>query len=250
MECRPVKSRHQGIWVITLSTIVSWLGMGCQTSGGLDKTEHFADYGGNGNANYYRVSIQGSGHNGVVNYRSGWYDAKAVDALFGTIGTDANVKAKTAQRQQKAVTRTYNKYMEALEQDEKFEQVEVYKSKYEEALRSITGVSEAGEGPLGSLDHSNEKFVMILANDPDEIIEAIRNNLQTIDFTSTITNLFAERQATEQAKAHLGLSLLAGRLEALQGSLNTSKDKLNDAQKNQALLAELDLLLAEVEAAE
>lgn len=238
---------YAGLLALILASIAT---TGCQTSGEIDQLEHFAQYGDRGAANYYRIIVDGYGHNGEVSYRSGWYDARAVDALFGNIGEKVNTKAATAKRQREAVKRTYDKYMDALEDDSQFANVATYKSKYEEAVNSITGVTDAGAGPLSALDHANEKFVMIFANDPDKIIEAIRSKMKAIDLEGTIKSVFEARAATEVAENEVKLSLLARRLEGLKRSLADARTNLSDGMTNQELSAKLDALIAELETAQ
>lgn len=221
---------------------------GCQTGGNLAQTEHFAQYDGKGNATYYRISVAGFGKNGKVKYRSGWFDARAVDDLFGVVvGSEPDLKSVTAERQREAVQRTFEKYMQALESNDTAN-IPAYKQRYEEALQGVAATGSAGESPVAALEHANEKFVILLANDPDQIIEALRNRVKSSKLAESVGLLMRGQAAQADQASQLRLEVLAARLEGIQKSLAAQRDAVPDDAGTAALAQALRETLAEVEA--
>lgn len=201
----------------------------CSTRASFRKVEHFADYGGNGRANYYRVSIEGRGENGKVDYRSGWYDAKAVDELFGNVGQKHTIEAVTASRQGEAIEKTFDNYMKSLEGGDGAPDVDVARGKWRQSVNAVTGITSAGEGQVGAVDHADEKFVMILSNDPEKVIQAIKAHIQKADLGGSVSALLGADQAKKDATQHLRLSLLARQLQSCIEALQATETGLGTA---------------------
>ncbi len=213
-----------------ISRIFFWLALlfilaGC-TEATFKKREMFAEYGPNGKASYYRVTIETKGKNSEVDYRSGWYDAKAVDSLFGNISQQQDVEAATANRQKQAIRKTFDTYMDALEQQKPETEVETARQRYNSALQAITGVTTLGESKTSALDHANEKFVVVLSNDPGKVIQAIKEKTQQNSLQENL-GIFFSHQSKNQAKtSQLRLNMLISQMENLQSSLKRSENSL------------------------
>jgi len=160
---------------ISIGFIALTMLAGCTTKAVITKTERFAHYDSEGKPTYFQIVVFAEGRNGKVDYRSGWYDARAVDALFGDVSFKADLDAATAHRRKEAIQKTFDNYMKALEETPtETAEIESAQNAYNKALESISGVVSAGESPTKAIDHASEKFVIIFANDPDEIIKTIR----------------------------------------------------------------------------
>jgi hypothetical protein len=214
----------------------------------MQQTEHFAHYNGKGDATYYRVLISGLGKNGKVQYRSGWFDANAVDNLFGVVGDENRLKVITAERQRAAVERTFSRYMEALENEDAAEKISARKQHYEEALRSISGNSSLGESPISALNRANQKFVIILASDPDAIIQNLRNRAKSSKISDSIGLILTGQSAQADQAGQLRLQLVTARLEGLKASLTATREGIAENSTDAGLKLAIREILAEVEA--
>lgn len=219
------------------------------TSGGFTKREHFADYGGKGRANYYRVTVAGKGDNGKVDYRSGWYDARAVDDLFGNVGKTASDYATIAPRLREALRTTHAKYMEALEDPALSADVPKRRANYLEVLNSVTGLTTADGNRASPLDHAGEKFVMVFSNDPEKVIEAIKGHIQKRDLKGSLVKILSRDLEREDAEVRTRLGFLLKDLESARGVIGAKERALAtsetppDAAALRAMIGELETRL-------
>ena len=232
-------------WVICFMSLAGIISS-C-TSATLNKKELFAEYNGKGRANYYRFNLNVEGRNSKAKYRSGWYSARAVDDLFGNIASDVDIKAATAEIHGKTVKKTFEKYMNSLLDENEPSKKDLYKANYEEALSAVSGVASVSEDPLAAIDHANEKFVMMFANDPDAIIKAINNRMKGFDIVNSVNAVVQGKAQKERLSSKLKLSLLAAQIKQLQTSLNTLIEAIPENATNQALINESSGILAEME---
>ena len=233
-------------------TRLAILTVGCLTGcakGAFHKVELFAEYPENSGQvpNYYRVTLSGKGRNGVVDYRSGWYDAKAVDALFGKISEEQEALAVTARRRKQAIRTTFDLYMDALEKGDPEEKLRGAQKRYQEALQSASGLTTLGSDPVTALDRADEKFIMILSSDPDQIIEAIKGSVQKSQIADAVVRQLDAHQRRQVAVTEQRLDQLLKRLNQAVDKLRASvaSAESSDQAGVQALLAEL---ISELEA--
>lgn len=152
--------------VLALAALLCFLAAGC-TSAHHERVAYFAEYGEDGRTNYYRVKVSWTAENGIVDYRSGWFDARAVDELFGEVSGKHDLEAARKNRAQVAVARTFDAYMTALEQGDSVDAIAVRRAAYEEALEraltvvQVVPITEAGQvlNPLD--DKKSKKFLII-----------------------------------------------------------------------------------------
>ena len=208
------------------------------TSGQLYEQEHFGHYGPGGRAQYYRMTIRAQGMNGKMDYHAGWHDAAAVDAVFGNVGAKQSMRAATAERQRQAVRDTFDKYMSALVDDTKSEtDIEKAKRSYERALNSVSGSAPVGGDRSSPLDHADEKFVIILSHDPQQVIEAISTRLKQMDIATTFGNLIQSTRTKDTLERKSELGVLIAQVQSFVQSLQEAEGKIDANTKNKALQA-------------
>lgn len=222
------------------------------TRGSLSKVEYFAEYPPTAakerKPNYYRVSINGEGFNGKVDYRAGWYDARAVDSLFSTLSEEQSSKATTAARQKKAIRKTHDLYMDALEADTVSQaDIETRRKNYKEAVSGVSGVTSAGNERTSPLDKADQKFVMIFSNDPSRVIEAINGRVQQMQITETIGAVLRQKENRDRAVNRDRLNILIAEANALKTSAKEVGDKLTGTAKENDLYQYVVRLLTETE---
>ncbi|WP_419659187.1 hypothetical protein [Desulfosarcina variabilis] len=211
------------------------------------KTEMFAEYGPNCRADYYRVTIVGSGKNSQVDYRSGWYDAKSVDSLLGKISEDYDLDVATAKRRKDAIRKTYANYMSALENNKSDTEVEKAYMLYNKALEDVQGVTSLGESPVSSLDHANEKFVIVLSSDPGRVIELIKEKTQSNNLKNTLGLLFEQQNKSQVTQSQIRLKMLTSRVENLKLYLSGGEQRIDEMTIYKELKDWLEQMIEQME---
>lgn len=215
------------------------LAMGCSAS--VDKRELFAAYGDDGTPTYYRIKIHASGMNGAVEYRAGWYDATAVDDLFGDVGSDSRMRSDMAKMQRAAVSATMKAYLDALVQEPGNEALLVTRKKaFDNALGAMGGTGPMGASATALLDYSQKKFVIVLSLRPDEIIAAVKGYVQKQQLLDAV-------QSALQARGDAETQVLRVRLEALDKSVEQATSDIDAAPTHEVLLKTLSKVKAEAE---
>lgn len=224
--------------------MVALAAAGC-THGVFTKSELFPEYGRNGEANYYRVTLDGSGFNGEIDYREGWYDAQAVDELFGAVGDDHLARQAIAKRRDEVIQKTYDAYADALEENRQGD-IAVRRANYEAALSSASPGAPRTGGE--ATDRSDKKFVMILSCDPDRIIDAIKGKIRERKVADSVAALVTASRDQEDAGDVLRLQLLEGRIARVIEALRSAEASLGDETAADAARARLNQLVLELEA--
>lgn len=199
---------------------------GC--GGTFHKKELYAAYGDDGRATYYRITLQGYGYNGEVDYRSGWFDAQAVEGLFGDVGTVATVQSDVAKQQRAALDATLDAYMTALKEN-KTDEIAARKKNYDAALQVITGVAPVGGDAVTTLDFSGKKLVLILSNNPDAIIAAINGRVQKNQLVDVIKAKLKTAADERQGQSDAEARMLQGQVKDLLSALGAIEPKLGTA---------------------
>jgi len=167
---------------------------------------------------YYRVTVTGLTRLGVAEFRQGWFDAAAVDALFGSVSEEA-AKAKTVRNElrsqvDEALVKARKAYLEkVLDPKSTPENLEKHLAKIAQIrltardwAHSLKGsvVMEYNPNSDTVIKHSGEKLVMVLSSNPDEIITKLAELSESNETSQTI-NKFTEivarkenRKSTEQ----------------------------------------------------
>jgi hypothetical protein len=221
--------------------------MGCSTKAEFKKTEMFAEYGNNCSAQYYRVTTEIMGKNAQVDYRSGWYDAVAVDALFGNISAEQTIEAATAKRKKTAIQKTLDNYMKALEDGEDATAIAKKKADYESALQGIQGTTTLGDPPSSVLDHADDKFVIILSSDPDKVIELIKGKVQSNNLKDTISYVLARKNSSQLTRAKIDLKILEKKAEQMKQAVETSESGIADDTTIGEVVSILEQLISQME---
>jgi hypothetical protein len=213
---------------------------------------------------YYRVTITGKTELGACEFRQGWFPASAVDALFGDVSADT-AKQQTVRdelrRQIDEALLLANKNYLARAVDPKATSEDLQKCL--DAIRRVRlTAQDSAEGLDGAvvmeyqpnrdlvIRHSDEKLVLVLSSNPDEIITQLAQ-LSESERTEETINKFVEvlafrenrdrEKATEEkvaASSKLNVraadnsgfdGVISGRLTDLTAALEkgeTDRDKL------------------------
>lgn len=231
------------------STGASVLLAGLLACGGrFTKTEHFVAYGENGEANYYRITIEARGDFSEVDYRSGWYDAAAVDQLFGDLAAKQTLAAKAAQEKGDAALDALDKYLEELNAAELDQsKIDARKRAYEEAVAAVTGVTPVGTDRLDVSYYAGKKLVLILSSDPSAIIDAIKSRLQGQRITDAIRKRLEDDNRRKADTARKDLETTLDGIDGVVEALERAQTSLDGAPTRQAVRDALTQLDAEVE---
>lgn len=226
--------------LLVASVGLAVLGLGCGAS--VHKSELYAAYGDDGTPTYYRITLDASGFNGAVEYRAGWYNAAAVDELFGDLASDSEMRSDMAKTQREAVAKTMKAYLDALvDHADDDGLLAKKKNAFEAALAALGGgAAPAGASPMTVLDYAQKKFVIVLSLRPDEVIAAIKGQVQKRQLLDAV-------KASLAARGDADAEVLSARLQALDRSVQDASDDLDGALTNEALLKTLSTVQAEAE---
>jgi len=197
---------------------VSMLAAGC--SGGLKKHEIYAAYGDDGTPTYYRINLDATGYNGAVDYRAGWYDATAVDDLFGDIGSDSALRSELAKEHRQYAAKAMKAYLDVLiATPEDAAAIEIKKKAFEDALGTMKIVAPPGVPATSVIDYAHKKFIIVFSHRPDEVIAAVKGQVQKRQLLDAVS-------ASLRAQNDAGTEVLRARLEALGQSVDAASKEL------------------------
>lgn len=192
-------------------------GIGC-SAGPMDISERSYLGACNGDSRvYYRVTITGKTKFGVSEFRQGWFPADAVDALFGDVSAEA-AKERTvrdelrSQIDEAMLLASKNYLARAVDPCTTPEELQ----KALDAVRRVRLTArDSAEGLDGAvvmeyqpnrdlvIRHSDEKLVLVLSSNPDEIINQLAQLSESAKTEETINKFvqvlaFRERQDREK----------------------------------------------------
>lgn len=163
---------------------------GC-TTGQMEVREiHYYAVPNGENTNYYRLRVKADTKLGVAEYRTGWYPARSVDALFGEVSSEGGVQALEVRSQiekqiNESILSTNEAWLKAASKpDAEPATLERLQRARRRVLAYPTSVGPPFEGafeieynPARGVNtrYSDEKLVFILASDPDEVVGKIAN---------------------------------------------------------------------------
>lgn len=213
-------------------------------------------------SNYFRVKVDTSTRLSDAKFKSGWFPAEAVDALFGETSQDTTGSTRAARDDMRAkmieaLKEAQQSYLTVALQDgatraEIDRALEAWKRvRFAPGLRSDNyGNAVLMEyNPARGLEvlRSDEKLVFVLSADPDAIIQGINriaNDQETKAAIQRFTNVLVEQaKADVQAKAANAEVaaradvFIAGQVEALSQSLENKADRDTVVRKMEALHA-------------
>lgn len=194
------------------------------------------------NTNYYRVRIESNSKLSKLNYKSGWYPTRAIDRLFGNVTSDEAVKTLEVQeilraQYDKKIVELNQKWLDAagnpqtpldtlLALMDARKRILAYPSSSEPFPNSFE-IEYNPEKGLAIL-HSDEKFVVVVSSDPNEVvgkISAFAESDQTALQIKSISNVIRGQNENEvkalDAKYRINKlndsTVLAGQIERLHG---------------------------------
>ncbi len=154
---------------------------------------------------YYRVTITGKTELGACEFRQGWFPASAVDALFGDVSAEAakqqTVRDELRRQIDEAILLANKNYLaQAVDLNATPEDLQ----KCLEAIRRVRlTAQDSADGLDGAvvmeyqpnrdlvIRHSDEKLVLVLSSNPDEIITQLAQ-LSESERTEATINKFVE----------------------------------------------------------
>lgn len=210
------------------------------------------------NKNYYRMKIRANTVLSKVEYHSGWYPKESIDQLFGEVSSTSNTDYMITQRKLKKLN---NKYIYQAEENYLKEAAKINPENldaYFEARKRIQAypsfeslihpfgpesISYEYNPALGRVIlHIDEKYVLFLSSNPDEIIteissftEANETAIKLKEISEAIVANGKKDLAQEKFFSDFNLkynSLLASQIEGVKTSItgdNISKAQVVDA---------------------
>ena len=234
--------------LLTACLLATLTAASCAPGARFRQEELFAEYGEDGSVQYYRLILEGEALPGRSGYRSGWYDADAVDSQFGAPGGAPDLSRIGATGRAEAIAATLEQYLGLLaDPDSHPAELLAARERYEEALTRARGLVSLGEPPEAALDHTDEKFVMVIAPDPEQVLDALERGSQSERLRETVDQLFGQRAEREAAGDSAELELLQLRLELLADLLERYGDELAEVSTGD-LEGSLQRLTAALEA--
>jgi hypothetical protein len=217
------------------------------------------------NINYFRIRVHGSAQLGVTDFRSGWFPADAVDSLYGDASQKGATEAYRLKEQLKAkydaaILKTVDSYLNAAVDPKTSEAVLQSLLLAERRVRATAGTEtplppgaveieyDPGRG-IATL-HAGEKLVLVLASDPDAVIEAISAFSKDVQTGATVMNLadVVRTQAANDVAATEARNEFRSKTDALIAQhLGSVLDLLKTNPKRTDLTREIDSLRILVE---
>jgi hypothetical protein len=155
-------------------------------------------------ANYYRLRVDGQTSLGVAQFRSGWYPARAVDSLFGSVSSDGAIAALEARNQIEMdisgkILSTNKAWLDAAAD---VNSTPDKLARLLEARRRVLAYPNSAKPPMEgafemefnpakgvALFHADEKLVFILSSNPDEVVGKIKNFAESEQTVLSINQL-------------------------------------------------------------
>lgn len=244
LRTRTGTERKRDTWSVPFLLTLALSATAC--GGSFTKKEVFAAYGDDGRAMYYRINLEGSGYNGEVDYRAGWFDAQAVENLFGDVGAAASIQTELAKKHRESLDKALAAYLKALEDNTK-DEIADRKKNFESALEAITGVAPAGGDRVATLDYSGKKFVMILSTNPDQIIAAINGRVQKNGLVEAIGAKLRESESDKAGAREADGRILSQEVKGLITALASAETGVSTASPAE-LSAQLSAIVQQAEA--
>lgn len=234
-------SRPSSLFRRIVAALVAVFAANSLACASFDKSEIYAAYGADGEVVYYRITLRGYGSLGKVHYRSGWFSARAVDELFGDVTSQGDMRVSVLRQRQRAIEAATKAYADAVdaqkndERDAAKARMDRIEADFEPLLDDPDEALEPDQIPTTApadltraeaFDYSGKKFVMVLANDPDEILKMIGDSIQKdrlVDAVASFARGKAEQSAATNTaaleQATIAAEQLAGRLKAVRDGL-------------------------------
>jgi hypothetical protein len=212
------------------------------------------------NVNYFRVRVHGESVLGVTDFRSGWFPADAVDSLYGDASqkgaTEAfRLKEQLKERYDAAILKATDGYLNAAADPKTSQAVLQSWLLAERHVRATAGAD--APLPSGAVEveydpgrglttlHAGEKLVLVLASDPDTVIEAISAFSRDVQTGATVMNLadvirqqsandVATTEARNESRAKTDV-LIAQRLSAVSDLLKTNPKRADLTREIESL---------------
>lgn len=152
------------------------------------------------NANYFRLTVDAHTKLGVSELRAGWFPARSVDSLFGDVSSGSGVEAlKTRVEAEKFINKKVleatTNYVNAAIQTNAIDLAPYNRARMQALLYYDSPPPEGFKimdyDPLAGLvtEHADEKFVMVLSSNPDEVVGKIANFTETDETVLSIHKL-------------------------------------------------------------
>lgn len=201
------------------------LSLGCAS---FDKREIYAAYGPDG-VNYYRIRFKGRGSLGKVDYRSGWYDGKAVDELFGDVTSEGDLRVTTTRARQEAIAAAARDYVEAAKAG-KDDEMAAAKARIDKVTADFSTLAPADVSQDdAAMEYAGKKFVMVLAHDPDEILKMIGDSIQKDRVVAAVSRFARENADKASRRAEAALSRAQAQAKSLADQLAKAREGLGEA---------------------
>ena len=207
-----MNSTHQRLITVGLCLVLFGWATGC-TSGPLKVHEVYFYKTSNGrDANYFRLTVKAKTQLGNAEYRSGWFPKRSVDSLFGE-ATDAGGNKANEFRESIVnlintnVYQTTKRWLDAVATNapanelERLNQARINVLTYPQ-LAPTRGMVIMDYNSMAGIvrEHADEKFVMLLSSNPDEIvgkIAAFTEQEKTAATVQKLASTFTRQRADE-----------------------------------------------------
>ena len=195
--------------------LVGALALGCVSGCGftrVSETHMLQARSSTGEVSYYRVRIEASSDMAKTEYRSGLYDAYALDSLFGNADDSADgLEAILARKRVEAVSKAFSDYYAALGQPINEQQMADFERRIARSLESPFGVADRGSG-----GRQHRKFAVIYSSNASAVEEAIAGLVEEKETAAGIMSVLAQRERSKHIEAKVeseGLKEVTAKLE-------------------------------------
>jgi hypothetical protein len=159
------------------------------------------DWGGNTHSSFMKLDLKGNAFFTVSKFEMGWYDGRAVDALFSTIDGQDHSDAAGSSGQSGSPTTVDQETMDCAatpNTKQAWRRTRVY-------------------GPNGKVigDVAGKRLVMFASSNPNNLVNRISTTVNTLAMSEQLAGLLRQEEFGKAAHANLNVDLAGRRHEAL-----------------------------------
>ncbi len=257
--------RVQHLALLLLLPALGCLGACTTAPMNVEETHYYAVTNGT-TTNYYRLRVDADTRLGQSEYRSGWFPADAVDALFGEVRMEDSggaIAARLAIEQmiRQGIEQTTKAWLdEAKKVDADPQRLE----QLMQARRRVLAYPASSEAPFpGAVEieynpvlgvfirHADEKLVFILSSDPDEVVNGIvqvAESDHTVYSINQLGKVISQRTRNDVARAEAAEAADAETAALVGGQIDSALEILGEGEPGRTeMLQQIDTLLAMLE---
>ena len=213
--------------------------------------------------NYFKITVKARSDLAKAEFRHGWFPRSAVDSLFGKVTQEDEVDAVLAREQlreqiDKAFKKKQAEYLAELMEPFDEENPDARNEKLQRLLEDINRI-RAHPGPRAGLygddvtlmeydpraglvtERSDEKLVLFMSADPDEVVGKIAGFTEEAQTTKTVRKfgkLLVGREAAKQVEAASQNELALQQSRDIAAAVKEATDEIKAAPRDRKVVTQ------------